>query len=229
MHLFLSKVLQYNDKSGLNKKSFIYENIIEVDEIDELKREHKLINHKNFIDTRNFITNCVEYKDFKTFPKVGGYHELTVFLKEVLTYFINNPLPAKFSERFRIITVKNENVIDDIKYRLIFLLQVKIFLHSLEHQLTVHKDDYPKFSKEEKRQFVKIGEMVDSILKQQKIPSSKKNIADLFNIFDHFESISVEWKNEGCPSFDFNQDKTEDFNLEDLLNKSEFIRKRGRM
>ena len=223
----MSKVLQYNDKSGLNKKSFIYPNIIDIDEVDEVKKEQKLIDHKKFIDMRNFITDCVEYKNFKTFSKKGANYSLLNFLKEVLTYFINNPLPAKFSDRFRIITVQNENVLDDNKYRIIFLLQVKIFLHSLDHRLTVHKDQYPDLSRDEKKLASKIGDMVDSILKQQKVPSSKRSIADVFTIFEHFENINVEWKNEGCPSFEFNFDKVEDYNIDELLSKSKLTRKRS--
>lgn len=221
----MSKVLQYNDKSGLNKKSFIHENTIDVKELGEAKKEQRLIDHRKFIDMRNFVTNCVEYKDFQVFARSGAHHSIIVLLKEVLTYFINNPLPSKFSERFRIIAVQNENVLDDVKYRIIFLLQLKVFLHSLDHRLTIHKDQYPEFGKEDKRLLAKIGEMVESILKQQKIPSSKRSISDVFSIFEHFENINIEWKNEGCPSFEFGSSKPDDFDPADLLAKRKFTRR----
>lgn len=194
-------------------------------ELGGTKKEQNLIEHKKFIDMRNFITNCIEYKDFQAFTKSGGYHSIIVFLKDVLTYFINNPLPTKFSEQFRIIAVQNENVLDDMKYRIIFLLQLKIFLHSLDHRLTIHKDQYPEFNKEDKRIVAKIGDMIDSILKQQRIPSSKRSICDVFGIFEHFENINIEWKNEGCPSFEFNSMEEENYDLTDLLVKRTLIRR----
>lgn len=228
MHTFLSKVLQYNDKSGLNKKSFIYANAISVKEVDETKKDARRLDHRKFIDVRNFITDCVEYKPFQVFTRSGALSALLGFLKDVLTHFIENPLPTKFSDKFRIITVQNENVLDDMKYRIIFLLQLKLFLHSLEHRLAIHKDAYPEFDKRDKRVVQKINEMAESILRLQKIQSSKRSIADAFGIFEHFENININWKNEGCPSFEFVSDEPDAFSDGEVLAKRELTRRGGR-
>lgn len=115
-----------------------------------------------------------------------------------------------------------------MKFRIIFVLQLKIFLHSLEHRLTVHKTSYPDLDRRDKKLVNRIAEMADSILKQQKIQSSKRSLVDAFGIFEHFENINIEWKNEGCPSFEFASDKLDDFDDSELLKKSELTRRGDR-
>lgn len=203
MHTFLSKVLQYNDKSGLNKKSFIAASAADISGVEEPKHDSKLIDHRRFLDMRNFISNCVEYRSFAVFGKSGALTSLLSFLRDVLEYFVANPLPAKFSDKFRIIAVRNENVLDDNKYRIIFLLQLKIFVHALDHRLDIHRDAYPEFERRDRRTLAKIVEMADAILRQQRIQNSKRSIADAFLVFEHYENIAIAWKNEGCPSFEF--------------------------
>lgn len=212
----------------MNKKCKIFENKITEEKEDDNKIGAESINHGKFIDCRNFITDCLNNRNFNSFSK-HRLKDVLRYLEKILSYFANKPLEMAISEKFRIISVQNKNIIDDIKYRIIFLTQLKIFFFSIENKLSIHQSIYPSFNKEENRIIEQLKTKTDFLLSQVKVSDSKRTVSEVFEKFFRNEEKFVEWKNSNCPSFNFETKKNSKLEYDDLLKKRFLIRRGARV
>lgn len=176
------------------------------------------LSHTKFLECRNLITETLNGKNLKS---VLGY------INHILDYFGGNKLDPVGSEKFRLISLENENILSDGKYRLTFLLQLSIFFFGLDHQLKVHKGTYPRLSSDDSKTVLALKKKTETLLNQMKMSDSKRNVGEVFEKFTLNEESMIDWKNNNCPSLSFNIKETDEDMVDNLLKKRELIRRKN--